>query len=116
MKLGMQVGDGLGHAVLDGDPAPPKKGAQPPIFSPCALWPNGLIDQDATWYGGRPQPRRHCVDGDPSSLPPKRGTAPNFRLMSIVAKCSPISATAEHLLIVAIAGLALVHVSTGSSS
>jgi len=28
----------------------------------------------------------------------KRGTAPNFRPMSIVAKRSPISATAEHLL------------------
>jgi len=33
MKLGMQVGLGPGHIVLDGDPAPPpKKGAQPPIF------------------------------------------------------------------------------------
>jgi len=29
---------------------------------------------------------------------PKKGTAPNFRPMSIVAKGSPISATAEHLL------------------
>jgi len=27
--------------VLDGDPAPPKKGAQPPIFSPYLLWANG---------------------------------------------------------------------------
>jgi len=26
------------------------------------------MDQDATWYGGRPWPRRHCViDGDPST-------------------------------------------------
>jgi len=40
MKLGLQVGLGLGHIVLDGDPA-----------SPC-----------------------------------KRGTAPNFRPMSVVAK------------------------------
>jgi len=30
--------------------------------------------------------------------PPNWGTAPNFRLMSIVAERSPISATAEHLL------------------
>jgi len=38
----------------------------------------------------------HIVsDGDPA--PPKRGTVPNFRAMSIVAKRSPISATAEHL-------------------
>jgi len=26
------------------------------------LWPNGWMDdQAATWYGGRPRPRRHCV-------------------------------------------------------
>jgi len=43
MKLGMVVGLGPGHIVLDGDPALPK-----------------------------------------------RGTAPNFRLMSIVAKRSPM--------------------------
>jgi len=24
------------------------------------LWPNGWIDQDATWHEGRPQPRRLC--------------------------------------------------------
>ena len=38
------------------------------------LWPNGWMDQDATWYGGRPRPRPHCVRWGPSS--PKRGTAP----------------------------------------
>ena len=33
MALGMGVGLGPGHIVLDGDPAPPaKKGAQPPNF------------------------------------------------------------------------------------
>jgi len=49
MKLGTDVG--LGHIVLDGDPAltpPAKKGAQPPIFGPCLLWPKGWMDQDAT--------------------------------------------------------------------
>ena len=25
------------------------------------LWPNGWMDQDATWYGGRPWPRPHYV-------------------------------------------------------
>jgi len=30
------------------------------------------MDQDATWYGGRPRPRRHCVRWGPSS-PPKKG-------------------------------------------
>jgi len=35
MKLGVElVGLGLGHIVLDRDPAPPPKGAQPPIFAP----------------------------------------------------------------------------------
>ena len=33
MKLGMPVGLGPDHTVLDGDPAPPPpKGAEPPIF------------------------------------------------------------------------------------
>ena len=60
MLLDMEVDLGPGHIVLDGDP--PKKGAQPPpIFGTCLLWPNGCMYQDTTWYGGRPQPRRHCV-------------------------------------------------------
>jgi len=40
MKLGMQVGLGPGHIVLDGDPArpPPKKGAQSsPNFRPMSV-------------------------------------------------------------------------------
>ena len=61
MPLGMEVGFGPGDFVLDGDPAPPQKGAQPQMFGPCLLWPNGCMHQDTTWYGGRPQPRRHCV-------------------------------------------------------
>ena len=55
--------------------SPPKKGAEPPIFGPCLLRPNGWMDQDATWYRGRPQPRRLCVRWGPSS-PPKKGTEP----------------------------------------
>jgi len=50
MPLGTEVGLGRGHIVLDGHPAPPRKGSQQP---------------------------------------------PTFRPMSIVAKRSPISATAE---------------------
>ena len=53
MPLGTEVGLGPGDIVLDGDPAPPRKGAQP---------------------------------------------APTFRPVSIMAKRSPISATAELLL------------------
>jgi len=67
MKLGLQVGLGPGHIVLDGDPAlPPPKGHSPlpPIFGPRLLWPNGWMDEDADWYGSRP---RHIVlDGVPA--------------------------------------------------
>ena len=34
---------------------------------PCLLWPNGWMDQDATWYDGRPRPGQHCVRCGPSS-------------------------------------------------
>jgi len=63
-----------------------------------ALWPNNWMDQDAIWYGVRSRPRPHCVIWGPS-LPQKSGHSPypNFRPMSVVAKRSPISATAEHL-------------------
>ena len=54
---GMEVGLSPGDFVLDRDPAPPQKGAKPPIFGPCLLRPNGCMDEDATWYGGRPRPR-----------------------------------------------------------
>ena len=58
----------------------PQKGAQPPspIFGPCLLWPNGWVDQDGTWHGGRPQPRRLCVRWRPSTPPSKGGEPPNF--------------------------------------
>jgi len=36
-------------------------GTAAPFFGPCLLWANGWMDQDATWYGGRPRPRPHCV-------------------------------------------------------
>jgi len=75
MPLGMEAGD----FVLDRDPAPaPHKGAEPPIFGPRVLWPNCCMDQDATWYGGKPRPRRRCARWGRSS--------PSFRFMSIMAK------------------------------
>ena len=30
------------------------------------LWPNGWMDQDATWWRGRPRPRPYCVRWGPS--------------------------------------------------
>ena len=78
MKLGMQVGLGPGHNVLTGDPAPPPpKGHSPhPIFGPNLLRPNGCMDQDVTWYGARPRPRRLCVKWGPRSTFPQKGAEP----------------------------------------
>jgi len=76
MPLDREVNVSPGDIVLHGDPAPPK-GAQPPIFGPCLLWPNGRMDEAATWCGGRPQPRRHCVKWG-SSSPRKGHCTPHF--------------------------------------
>ena len=43
------------------------------------------MDQDATWYEGRRQPKRHCVRWGPSSPLQTGAEPPNFRPMSIVA-------------------------------
>ena len=87
MTLGMAVGLGPGHIVLDVDPPPlPQKGPSVSQFSAhvyCGQ--NGWMDQDATWYGHRLRPRQHSLRWRPSS-PQKGGTSPNFRPMSLVAK------------------------------
>jgi len=51
MPLGMQVRLDPSDIVLDGDPAPSPKRGQSPLqfYCPCLLWPNGYMDQDATW-------------------------------------------------------------------
>jgi len=72
MKLRMQVGLGPSHTVLDGDLA------QPTIFGPCLLWPNGWMHPDATWYGGRARPRPHCARWGPSSPPSKKRESPKI--------------------------------------
>ena len=77
MPLDREVDLGPGDIVLDGDPAAPQ-GAQPPIFGPCLLWPNGRMDLDATWYRFRSRPKRHCVRWGPSSQPPKGAQPPIF--------------------------------------
>ena len=89
-----------------GDRSPCASGTD--VLSVCAvcnvgeLWSSGWMDQDTTWYGGRPWPRRHCVRWGPSSPPMERGTAaPTFRLITM-AKRSPISANAELLFMVAL--------------
>jgi len=39
------------------------------------LWPNGWVDQDATWQRGRPRPMPHCVRWGPS---PPQQSLPTF--------------------------------------
>jgi len=63
MPLGTAVNLGPGDFVFDGDPATPRKKA------------NGWMHQDATWYGGRPQPRQLCGRWGPSR-PPQKGAEP----------------------------------------
>ena len=83
IPLGAEVGLSRGDFVLDGDPAPlPKKGVEPPIFSPFLLWPNGWMNQDATWYGRRPRPRLHCARWGPS-LPRKKWAQPHQLLAHV---------------------------------
>ena len=45
--------------------------SSPPQFSAHLLWPNSWMDQDAIWYGGRPQTRPQSVRWGPS-FPHKR--------------------------------------------
>jgi len=56
IKMPLAIEEGLSPVdfVLDGDPAPSPKWAHAHVS-------NGCMDQDATWYGGRPQPRLLCV-------------------------------------------------------
>jgi len=98
LRLGKQVGLDPGRIVLDGNPAPPpQRGTQPPQFSApiCVVtkWLDGSrfrvcgkvgldprdivfwMDQYATWYGGRPQSKRHRVAWalGPALLSPQKG-------------------------------------------
>ena len=68
MALGMKVGLGPGHIVLDREPAAlPQKGAEPPIYDPFLLSPNSWMDEGVTYYGSRFRPRPHCIRRGPSS-------------------------------------------------
>jgi len=61
MPLGMEVKLGPGDVVLDGVAAPLNyKEHSPPVFGSYLLWPNGWMDEDATWCGSRTRPRPHC--------------------------------------------------------
>jgi len=66
MPRGMEVNLGPGDVVSDGVTAPPLEGAQPRSFQPMSFWPNGWMDEDATWYGSRAWPRPHCIRQGPA--------------------------------------------------
>ena len=57
-----------------------------PVCDVGVLWPNGWMDEDETWHGGRSRPQSHCVRLGSSSPLPKGAQSPNFRPMSVVAK------------------------------
>jgi len=99
MPVGAEIGLVPGHIILDGDPASiPQKGQIITQF-----WAHVYCGQTAGWIkmilGTEVGigPGDIVLDGDPSPPPPKRGgtAAPIFWPMSIVAKLSSISATAE---------------------
>ena len=98
MPLGMEVGLGPGHVVLDGDRSPRhRKGHSPRHFAAHVY-----CGQAAGWikmpFGTQKTSAQATLCYMGTQLPfPKKGTDPNFRPMSIVAKRSPISAAAEHL-------------------
>jgi len=102
IKRGMQVDLGPGHIVLDGDPAPPpqkRARAPPPILAHvCCGQTAGCIKMPLGTKVGL-GPGRIVLHED-QAPPLKRGTAPNFLPMSIVAKRSPISSTVEHLFVI----------------
>jgi len=85
MKLNTEVGLGPCYIVLDGDPAPHQKGAQPPIFGHvCCGQTAGWIKMPLGTEVGLGQVHI-LLDGDPAS--PKRGHVPSsFRPMSVVVK------------------------------
>jgi len=79
MKLGMQVGLGPGHIVLDGGPSSPSpKGAQLPQFSAhiccgqMAAWIKMSLGMEVDLGPGD-----FVLDGDPAN-PPWKGAHPHF--------------------------------------
>ena len=111
MPLGTEVGLGPGDIqadiVLDVNQAPPK-GAQPLILGAHVR----LLWQTAGWikmplgtevdFG----PGHTVLDWDPAPLAKgAQQLLPLFSAISVVAKRSPISATAEHLLLLTAASI-----------
>jgi len=81
MKLGMPVGLGSGHIVLDGDPASlSQKWAERPKYSAhicCGQMAGWIKTQLGTLVGARHQYKRYCVTWGPSPFPHKGGGDPS---------------------------------------
>ena len=100
MPRGMEVGLGPGDFALAGTQLP-LKGAQPPVFGPCVLWPNGWMDELKMPLGTEVDlgPGHSVLDGGTQPLakeiqqPPP---PPSLWSMSLWPR-SPISAAAELL-------------------
>jgi len=79
MALGMEVGLGPGHIVIDGDPAPlPKKGTEPPFSAhfycrQTAGWIKMVLSMEVGL-----SPGDFVLDGDPASPPLKWHSPPIF--------------------------------------
>jgi len=87
MKLGVHVGRGPGHIVLDGDPAPPPPKGHSPQFSAyiccgqMAAWIKISLGMELDLGPGD-----FVLDGDPAAPPQKWADPRNFRPMFIVTK------------------------------
>jgi len=86
IKLGTQVGLGLGHVVLDGDPTPPTPKGHSPQFSAhiCCGQMAGWIKMPLGTKVGLDQ-GNIVLEVDPAPSPVD-SPPPNFRPMSVEAK------------------------------
>jgi len=99
MPLGMEVSLRPRRLCVRWGPSNPQNRGHThyhPVFGPCLLWPNGWMDEDATWYGSRPRPRPHCIRRGSCSV--QNGhSGPHLVGPCLLWPRSPISATAELL-------------------
>jgi len=78
MKRGIQVGLGPGHSVLDGDPAPLPKGAQPQFSAHICCGPMASWIKMSLGMGLGLGQGDFVLDGDPAPPFPKGGGAPQI--------------------------------------
>ena len=80
LKLGTEVGLGLGHFVLDGDPATPKRDTAPSQLSAyvrcgqTAGWIKMPLGTQDVGLG----PGDTALDGDPAAPPQNGDSSPHF--------------------------------------